>query len=100
MSAARDRGAWRSPRSRCWRLPPFVALFQPFAGDGGDPVRVAVPKAAGVSDIADLLEQRGVVSSATLFEVRATLAGDRGRPEARDRTSCARTCPTATCSTA
>jgi UPF0755 protein len=56
----------------------FVALFQPFAGNGGDPVRVQVPKAAGVSDIADLLEQRGVVSSSTLFEVRATLAGDRG----------------------
>ena len=37
-----------------------------------------MPKAAGVSDIADLLEQRGVVSSSTLFEVRATLAGDRG----------------------
>ena len=55
-----------------------VALFQPFAGNGGDPVRVQVPKAAGVSDIADLLEQRGVVSSSTLFEVRATLAGDRG----------------------
>ena len=54
-----------------------MALFQPFAGNGGDPVRVQVPKAAGVSDIADLLEQRGVVSSSTLFEVRATLAGDR-----------------------
>ena len=32
----------------------------------------------GVGDIADLLEQRGVVSSSTLFELRATLAGDRG----------------------
>ena len=56
----------------------FVALFQPFAGDGGDPVRVQVPKEAGVAEIADLLDERGVVSSATLFEVRATLGGDRG----------------------
>ena len=59
-------------------LAALVALFQPFGGDGGDPVRVEVPKEAGVGDIADLLEQRGVVSSSTLFEVRATLAGDRG----------------------
>ena len=59
-------------------LAALVALFQPFAGDGGDPVRVEIPKEAGVGDIADLLEQRGVVSNATLFEVRATLAGDRG----------------------
>ena len=55
-----------------------MALFQPFAGDGGDPVRVAIPKEAGVAEIADLLDERGVVSSATLFELRATLAGDRG----------------------
>jgi UPF0755 protein len=59
-------------------LAALVALFQPFAGDGGDPVRVVVPKEAGVGDIADLLEQRGVVSNATLFQLRATLAGDRG----------------------
>jgi len=55
-----------------------VAVFQPLAGDGGDPVTVVVPKEAGVGAIADLLAERGVVSSATLFELRATLAGDRG----------------------
>jgi UPF0755 protein len=55
-----------------------VAVFQPFADEGGDPVRVAIPREAGVGDIADLLERRGVVSSATLFEVRATLSGHRG----------------------
>jgi UPF0755 protein len=55
-----------------------VAVFQPFAGEGGDGVRVEIPKEAGVGEIADLLERRGVVSSGTLFEVRATLAGDRG----------------------
>lgn len=56
----------------------LVALFQPFAGNGGDPVRVEVPKQAGVGAIADLLEQRGVVSSSFLFELRVTLAGERG----------------------
>ena len=54
----------------------------------------------GVAEIADLLDERGVVSSADA--VRG--AGDAGRrprrPEARAPTSCARTCPTATCSTA
>jgi UPF0755 protein len=59
-------------------LAALVAVFQPFAGDGGDPVRIEIPKEAGVGDIADLLERRGVVSNGTLFEVRATLAGDRG----------------------
>jgi len=54
------------------------ALFQPFAGDGGDPVRVSIPKEAGVGKIADILDERGVVSSASLFELRATLGGDRG----------------------
>ena len=56
----------------------LVAVFQPFAGDGGDAVRVEIPKEAGVGEIADLLAERGVVSSALLFEVRATLAGERG----------------------
>jgi uncharacterized YceG family protein len=56
----------------------LIAVFQPLAGDGGDPVRVVVPKQAGVGDIADLLEERGIVSNSMLFEVRATLAGDRG----------------------
>jgi UPF0755 protein len=41
-------------------------------------VRVAIPKEAGVGDIADLLEKRGVVSNSTLFEVRATVSGHRG----------------------
>jgi len=55
-----------------------VAVYQPAAGDGGEPVRVEIPKDAGVGKIADLLDERGVVSSGALFEVRATLAGDRG----------------------
>ena len=56
----------------------LVVLFQPFAGEGGDPVRVDIPREAGVGEIADLLELRGVISSPFVFEVRATLAGKRG----------------------
>ena len=44
----------------------------------GASVRVDIPLGAGVSDIGDLLERRGVVSSGTLFELRATLTGQRG----------------------
>ncbi len=55
-----------------------LALFQPFKGDGGEPVRVSIPKQAGVGEIADILADRDVVSNATLFELRATLGGDRG----------------------
>jgi UPF0755 protein len=53
------------------------ALFQPFAGDGGDRVRVQIPKDAGVGQIADILAQRGIVANAGLLELRATLGGDR-----------------------
>jgi UPF0755 protein len=55
-----------------------AALVQPFAGDGGDRIRVVVPKQSGVSAIGDLLDESGVVPSAALFDVRATLAGARG----------------------
>jgi UPF0755 protein len=55
-----------------------LALFQPFKGDGGEPVRVSIPKQAGVGEIADILAERDVISSATLFEIRATLGGNRG----------------------
>ncbi len=54
------------------------ALFQPLAGDGGERVRVSIPQEAGVGEIADILDERGVVSTAALFELRATLGGDRG----------------------
>jgi UPF0755 protein len=56
----------------------LLALFQPFAGDGDDPVRVVVPSGAGVADIAELLEKRGVVSSAFFFRARATVSGKSG----------------------
>jgi uncharacterized YceG family protein len=53
------------------------ATFQPFAGDGGDPVPISIPKRASASEIADLLDSKGIVSSAALFELRATLGGNR-----------------------
>ena len=54
------------------------ALFQPFAGEGGDRVRVTIPKDAGVGKIGDILDRDGVVPSGTLFAVRARLAGKGG----------------------
>ena len=51
------------------------ALFQPFAGDGEGKVVVEIPKGATADEIADLLEQKGVIDSASLFRIRMTLAG-------------------------
>ena len=53
------------------------ALFQPFHGDGSGRVAVTVPKGASVSEVGDVLDEKGVVDSSTLFQVRATLAGKR-----------------------
>lgn len=55
----------------------FNALFQPFHGDGSGKVVVTVPKGAGVSEVGDLLGEKGVIDSSTLFQVRVTLAGKR-----------------------
>jgi UPF0755 protein len=53
------------------------ATFQPFAGDGGDRVAVVIPKKASAGEIGDLLDEKGVIASSTLFELRAALAGKR-----------------------
>jgi len=59
-----------------WAL---LSLFQPFKGESdGAPVRVSVPRGATLGDIADLLEERGVISSAGFFELRARLSGRSG----------------------
>jgi UPF0755 protein len=55
----------------------LFALFQPFNGDGSGRVAVVVPKGASVSEVGDLLGERGVVDSSTLFQIRATLEGKR-----------------------
>jgi UPF0755 protein len=55
----------------------LVALFQPFHGSEGDPVTVSIPKGSSVSEVGDLLDDSGVVSSSTLFQIRVSLAGKR-----------------------
>ena len=56
----------------------LVSLFQPFAGHGQGRVLVGVPKGAGVGEIGDLLERRGVVPNSFFFQARARLGGDAG----------------------
>ena len=55
------------------------ATFEPFAGDGGTRLRIVIPPDAGAGEIGDILDRSGIVPSASLFELRATLAGDRDR---------------------
>jgi UPF0755 protein len=50
-------------------------LFQPFHGDGAGRVPVTIPKGAGVSEIGDLLSEKGVIDDSTLFQIRVRLAG-------------------------
>jgi peptidoglycan lytic transglycosylase G len=60
----------------------LVALFQPFAGDGEGKVVVQIPKGATAGEIADVLDEKGVVSSSSLFRIRLTLAGKSDEIEA------------------
>jgi UPF0755 protein len=55
----------------------LFALFQPFHGDGSGKVVVAIPKGSSVSEVGDLLGEKGVIDSSTLFQVRVTLDGKR-----------------------
>ena len=55
----------------------LFALFQPFHGEGSGEVQVTIPKGSSVSEVGDLLGEKGVVDSSTLFQVRVTLAGKR-----------------------
>jgi uncharacterized YceG family protein len=54
------------------------ATFQPFHGDGTGSVAITVPAGANVGRIGSLLESRGVIDSATFFQLNATLTGRRG----------------------
>jgi len=52
------------------------ALFQPFKGDdAGSRVRVTIPQGSSLAQIADILEQRGVVEDSGFFQLRARLTG-------------------------
>lgn len=55
----------------------LYALFQPFHGDGTGKVQVTIPKGSSVSAVGDLLGEKGVIDSSTLFQVRVTLDGKR-----------------------
>jgi UPF0755 protein len=55
----------------------LFALFQPLHGDGSGKVVVTIPKGSSVSEVGDLLGEKGVIDSSTLFQVRVTLAGKR-----------------------
>ena len=55
----------------------LYALFQPFHGDGSGKVQVTVSKGSSVSEVADLLGEKGVIDSSTLFQIRVTLEGKR-----------------------
>jgi UPF0755 protein len=55
----------------------LFALFQPFHGDGSGKVAVTIPKGSSVSEVGDLLGNKGVIDSSTLFQVRVTLEGKR-----------------------
>ena len=56
----------------------LIALFQPFHGSGGDQINVTIPKGSSAGDVGDILDDSGVVSSGTLFQIRIRLAGKTG----------------------
>ena len=52
-----------------------VGFWAPFSGGGDDPVRVRIPQGAGVQQIGDILDERGVVRSAAVFSARVRFSG-------------------------
>lgn len=54
------------------------SLYQPLKGDGEGAVAVTIPSGAPVGEIADLLAERGVISSSFFFQARAKLSGRSG----------------------
>ena len=84
-------GAGRAPSSRRGRALALVAivlavaliwflaqLFQPFHGAGSGKLTVTIPARSTSSQVGDQLARQGVISSSFFFELRATLAGERG----------------------
>src|SRR5215475_5283008 len=55
----------------------LVELFQPFHGSPHGTVTVTIPPHSSSSQVGDLLEHAGVISSSFFFDLRATLAGER-----------------------
>ncbi|HET6448515.1 MAG TPA: endolytic transglycosylase MltG, partial [Conexibacter sp.] len=52
--------------------------YQPGKGEGSGQVVVQVPRGASVSEIGDLLADRGVIGSAFFFRLRAKVSGSAG----------------------
>ena len=58
----------------------WLALFQPFSGaTSGRALVVTIPEGAGLSQVAEILRQRGVIGNPTLFKLRARISGESGR---------------------
>jgi uncharacterized YceG family protein len=55
----------------------FIELYQPFNGSAYGSITVTIPPHSSASQIGDLLERDGVISSSFFFNLRATLDGDR-----------------------
>ena len=54
-----------------------LLLVQPFGSAEGDTVRITIPQGSGAGDIGKQLADAGIVDSALLFNLRATLSGKR-----------------------
>jgi uncharacterized YceG family protein len=55
-----------------------IELFQPFAGSPHGHATVTIPQHSTASQVGDILERNGVIASSFFFQIRATLAGERG----------------------
>jgi len=53
----------------------LIELFQPFHSTGSGQVAVTIPKGASVSEIGDLLDEKGVIDNSTFFQIRTRLEG-------------------------
>jgi uncharacterized YceG family protein len=56
-----------------------VQLFQPFGVSPHGRVTVTIPPHSGARKVGDILARHGVVPSGFFFDIRALLAGDRGK---------------------
>jgi uncharacterized YceG family protein len=88
---APPRGTPRSRRGMRRIVPAFLVIvllvaaygankiWQPLHGDGHGRVQVVVPEGSGAKQIGDQLVKAGVIDNATIFSLRARLAGKRDR---------------------
>jgi UPF0755 protein len=54
----------------------LAALFEPFAGEpDGQTVAIEIPEGSGAGEIGDLLAAKGIISSSTMFQIRARISG-------------------------